>query len=269
MKLSLTFSQRIVLLFLLFVVGIVLTAAFQLLAGRLTENVTAATRIVYVVQDLLAFILPALVTAILITRLPADFLRLRRAPRLPMLLTAMATTIAIQPAIGQINDLCKMLPWPDSIIQLEASLEAATSAITGPHDAANLLVSFLIVALLTGLAEELFFRGALQRLFETRPMSIHAAVWLTAFMFALMHFQPVGALPRMLLGALFGYAAVWSGSLWTAVACHALNNAMAVYTLWAGVNIESTPAPALASALLASAGIYMMMRQSQSRSSGI
>lgn len=46
-----------------------------------------------------------------------------------------------------------------------------------------------------------------------------------------MHGQMVGFIPRTLLGAFFGYAMTWTGSLWTAIACHALNNALALTLL--------------------------------------
>jgi membrane protease YdiL (CAAX protease family) len=47
-----------------------------------------------------------------------------------------------------------------------------------------------------------------------------------------MHFQFFGFIPRMLLGALFGYLYYWTGSLWVSAFAHALNNSMAVITAW-------------------------------------
>lgn len=269
MKLSLGFGQRLLLLFLLFVVGIILTSALQSLLSSLTDNITAVERITMVAQDMLAFVLPALIIAMLITRLPADFLRLRSVPSWRMLGAALIVTIAIQPTIESINSLCAQLPWPDSVLELEQISEATVLNLIGPHNSTNFILSLLIMAALTGLAEELFFRGAMQRLLESRPMSVHVAIWIAAFIFAAMHAQPVGLLPRTLLGALFGYVTVWSGSLWTAVACHALNNALALITLWAGIDTVSTPATVIGSAALTAAGIYLMLRQSRSRSSAM
>jgi hypothetical protein len=40
--------------------------------------------------------------------------------------------------------------------------------------------------------------------------------------------QFYGFVPRMLLGALFGYVVCWTGSLWTSVWMHFTNNAVAV-----------------------------------------
>ena len=63
-------------------------------------------------------------------------------------------------------------------------------------------------------------------------MSKPASVWIAAFVFSAMHFQFFGFIPRLLLGAFFGYLYIWSGSIWTSVFAHALNNSMVVITAW-------------------------------------
>lgn len=231
MKLSLSFSQRIILLFALFVLGAMLTGGIQMLLGALSDNRLAVTRITVVCQDLLVFVLPALITALLLTRLPADLLGLRSFPRWLPMLGWLGATLVAQPVVEGLNYLCQQLPWPDAVLQLEAAANESIVALLGAPTAMNIIISLLILSLLTGLSEELFFRGALQNIFRTRPMSTHLAVWLTAIIFSLMHFQPVGFIPRLLLGALFGYASVRTNSTWTAVCCHILNNALALFQL--------------------------------------
>jgi membrane protease YdiL (CAAX protease family) len=46
--------------------------------------------------------------------------------------------------------------------------------------------------------------------------------------FSAIHVQFYGFLPRMLLGAGFGYIYLWSGSLWYSMLGHFINNAYAV-----------------------------------------
>ena len=60
----------------------------------------------------------------------------------------------------------------------------------------------------------------------------HLAVWIVAFVFSTLHFQFYGFVPRMLLGAIFGYAYLWSGSLWVPVIAHAYNNSSVVVMTW-------------------------------------
>lgn len=92
----------------------------------------------------------------------------------------------------------------------------------------GLLLNVVLVALIPALGEELMFRGWLQNLFSNWFKNIHLAIWLSAFLFSLLHFQFFGFLPRMLFGALFGYVFYWSGSLWIPILGHFLNNASVV-----------------------------------------
>ncbi|MCU0863103.1 MAG: CPBP family intramembrane metalloprotease [Planctomycetes bacterium] len=74
------------------------------------------------------------------------------------------------------------------------------------------------------LAEELVFRGYLQGALR-EVVSPRAAVLLAALAFGLAHGVHY-ALPTGLLGVLFGWLVERRGSLWPAVAAHALHNAV-------------------------------------------
>ena len=93
-----------------------------------------------------------------------------------------------------------------------------------------LLLNLLVLAILPGIGEELAFRGVLQSLFRNR----HVAVWVTAFVFSFVHFQFYGFIPRLLLGALFGYVLLWSGQLGPCMLMHATNNALSVLAFYLG-----------------------------------
>lgn len=88
----------------------------------------------------------------------------------------------------------------------------------------SLLVNILVLAVLPGLCEELFFRGFLLQSL-VRRLNPHVAIWVVALLFSFFHFQFYGFFTRLLLGALFGYLRYWSGSLWPAVVAHAAYNA--------------------------------------------
>ena len=56
----------------------------------------------------------------------------------------------------------------------------------------------------------------------------HLAIWCSAILFSAIHMQFYGFVPRMLMGALFGYMLAWTGSLWVPILMHMTNNAVAV-----------------------------------------
>ena len=94
-------------------------------------------------------------------------------------------------------------------------------ALSKVHPGAVLL-STVIIAPLT---EELMFRGLIQGVLKNWTNSKHWTVWVSAILFAAIHFHVAGFLPRMLLGALMGYFVLYSGSIWTAVLMHLTFNA--------------------------------------------
>ena len=56
--------------------------------------------------------------------------------------------------------------------------------------------------------------------------------YILAFIFSAVHLQFYGFVPRMLMGAMFGYVFVWTGSLWMPVLMHFTNNGLAVLSYY-------------------------------------
>jgi membrane protease YdiL (CAAX protease family) len=96
----------------------------------------------------------------------------------------------------------------------------------------GLVVNLILVAGFAALAEELFFRGAMQQLLQRIMQSRHLAVWTTAFIFSAIHLQFYGFLPRLVLGAMLGYLFCYSRSLWAPIAVHFLNNAFVIAMMY-------------------------------------
>jgi membrane protease YdiL (CAAX protease family) len=92
----------------------------------------------------------------------------------------------------------------------------------------NMFIKILIIGLLTAIVEEFMFRGCVQTIFIRWTKNTHIAIWITAILFSAFHMEFFGFLPRLMLGVLFGYFVAWSGSIWTSVWAHFINNATAV-----------------------------------------
>ncbi|MGB1671209.1 MAG: lysostaphin resistance A-like protein [Flavobacteriales bacterium] len=114
---------------------------------------------------------------------------------------------------------------------LEEMIEAMT-AFLASGEGVKRVVILLSVAGLPAIFEELSFRGVLQPLLIRATGSAFWGIALTAIVFSAIHFQFYGFLPRVLLGALFGWLAHRSGSLIPGMAAHFANNALAAVTLW-------------------------------------
>lgn len=145
--------------------------------------------------------------------------------RLPMQLgLTFLLTFLVMPLNSLFAEWNQSFPLPEALVEMEAKAAALTKMIVSFETPVELLLGVLIIGLIPGLGEEYLFRGILQNKMRQIQPNTHLAIWITAFIFSAIHFQFGGLLPRMLLGALFGYLYVWSGHLAVPVFAHFVNN---------------------------------------------
>ena len=171
---------------------------------------------------------------------PFEWLNLNTRAGWESVLIAMVIMFCAIPGINLLADLNSGIHLPKSLGFIEEILksqEEAAAALTmrflQADGMGDLLINIGLMALLPAIAEELSFRGTLQQIIDRRETGDggrkqHVAIWVTAFIFSAIHMQFYGFIPRMLLGAIFGYVFVWSGSLWVPITMHFVNNALAV-----------------------------------------
>lgn len=94
----------------------------------------------------------------------------------------------------------------------------------------DLFINLFIMAIVPAICEEFLFRGLIQGQLTKLFKNVHVGIWLTAIVFSAIHLQFYGFLPRVVLGALFGYLMIHTGSIWTSVLAHFINNGLAVLT---------------------------------------
>lgn len=237
----LTLRQRFILFICIALVGFFISGVISsLIIAKFGMQSTAAMRIAAVMQSLFQLIVPAIATAMIVTRRPATFLAIDRRIDLRLLLLAAAALITATPMMNRLIALNEAVTLPDSLAWLEQSLKqmeeqasATIAVMQGGTSVGDLVMNILIIGVLAGLGEELFFRGTFLRLMTTGRINSHIAVWTVAVVFSAVHLQFYGFVPRTLLGAYFGYLVVWTRCLWIPVIIHALNNIIYVSSEWA------------------------------------
>jgi len=169
--------------------------------------------------------------------------------------------------------LNSQLVLPEYFSELEMWMKATekqllelTKYLTEFQSVTELMVGILVIGLLAGIGEEVFFRGLLQPKMHLYTGSAHWGVWLTAIIFSAIHLQFYGFLPRVFLGAIFGYLYLFSGSLIYPILAHILNNTFTVIMVYLAnqgsidFDIESTDEVSYPAAfiglLVLLAGIY-------------
>ncbi len=224
--------QRIVMFLCVTILCFVIGSVIIAMTGVST---TPRMRISTIVQDIVVFILPAIATAVVITRRPADLLLLGRRPGAVITAAALLGTIVSIPSMNHLIDWNASLPLPEALRTAEEQAQASINLLVGNGSWGSLVITLLIVGVMAGLSEELFFRGCMQRILSKSGLGTHGAIWVTAIVFSAVHMQFEGFVPRLLLGLWFGYLLVWSGSVWLPVMAHVLNNLLAATALWLGM----------------------------------
>ena len=184
---------------------------------------------------------------------PFRWLRMDVPVQWKEILLAIVIMVCAVPGINLLADLNSRVELPKSlefIEQILKSQEEAAAALTErflqADNIGGLLINIGLMALLPALSEELSFRGTLQQIIykeqsgKVQSTKVHLAIWITAFIFSAIHMQFYGFVPRMLLGAMFGYVFVWSGSLWVPITMHFVNNGLAVLVYYLMGESENT-----------------------------
>ena len=240
---------------------------------------------IQLIQTAAIFLLPPLCMAYIWAQEPLKWLKIEgeRRKMKGEMIWAIGIMLMALPAINLLSHLNQQMNLPAFLEPLEQWMKTSeenaktlTEQFLSATTFGGLIINLLLMAVLPAVAEELTFRGVLQNLFTS--FNSHVAIWCSAILFSAIHLQFYGFLPRMLMGALFGYMLVWTGSLWTPILMHLTNNAMAVLlyfiaqraawemdkvdaigtgnTLWLGI----------ASIVLTIVGIYAFRRSTTMRS---
>jgi uncharacterized protein len=190
----------------------------------------------------------ALVVTLLIVARPLDPVRLRLLPGRESG-TQLAAMIVGTLALGQALDSATTLAGLTNRGAM-AVIRRAIEGAVGP----DLFAAVVVIGVLAGSAEELFFRGYMQgRLRERfRPA---VAVVVTAVAFALLHLEWIHAGLALALGLWLGFVTERAGSALPAVAAHVINNAL--FTLVTAL-VGSVEDRALNVALLAGAAVVFV-----------
>lgn len=190
--------------------------------------------------------------------------------------------LAFMPFNGRIIEWNQSMILPDFLSGLEQwmrdkedQLAGLTEFLTDFGTPVQFAVAMVVIGIIPSIGEEVLFRGVLQRKLMEQWVNPHLAIWVAAAIFSAIHVQFYGFIPRVLLGALFGYLYYWSGNLWVAIFAHFVNNGFMVLMLYlhhqkmVDYNIEdneSVPWSAAAVSLFATtAMLYAVWKQSKIR----
>jgi uncharacterized protein len=187
------------------------------------------------ISSLFTFIISGIFYWKYIEKKKFDDLSWNSFPSLPVMALLLLSQLFFAPLNGWVQGVNESLELPtyfsgieNFIKSMEKELSELTQYLTSFTTPMQLIVALVVIAGVAGVGEELIFRGLLQRKLFIALKNEHLAIWLAAFIFSAIHFQFYGFLPRLLLGAMFGYFYFWTGNIWVPIVGHVFNNGLAV-----------------------------------------
>jgi len=227
-----------------------------------------------------SYLLPSLLYWYFIERKTLQDFQYKSKPDPKIWILAFVLVLAFIPLNSKFIEWNAAMTFPDALSGLEIwmkekeeQLAVLTKFLTTYDHFSQLLIALFVVVLLPAWGEETLFRGIIQRKLGLQWKNAHLAIWVSAAIFSAIHFQFYGFIPRMLLGAVFGYLYYWTGSLWIAVFAHFINNGFVLVMVYLynikvlDLNIEETktmPWLTVLVSLFVTAGILLTIRKTAS-----
>ncbi|MCR5014014.1 MAG: CPBP family intramembrane metalloprotease [Bacteroidales bacterium] len=222
------FFIYVVALLLCTVVGLVFTMLFA-------DKGISGLKIGQGLSSTMMFIVPPLILYLITRTQPLRSIGFRKPNSYWLFLIGLAlmfVSLPITNILGTWNENMYLGAFFAKLEEMLKQMEDAASEVTEQmlevDSIGGLLGNLLVIALIPAIGEELTFRGVLQQWLTRHCKSHHVAIIIAAAIFSFIHFQFYGFLPRMFLGLLLGYMFYYSGSIWTSILMHFVNNGTAV-----------------------------------------
>ncbi|MBI5402185.1 MAG: CPBP family intramembrane metalloprotease [Ignavibacteriae bacterium] len=204
---------------------------------KFTENLST-TRIILSFAQFMFLLFPALILSMMRGNNFRDTFRVKK-PDLVIFFLSVFGLVLVQPFLQAYlviqNKLIFSLPFGTEAIKqvkdLFDSLEQTTMSLVTAHSIPEFIFVIFVIAVTPAICEEFLFRGIVFRNFEKVSLRRNA-MFLTGLLFALFHFHPFNLIPLILLGFYLTFITYYSGSIFTAVACHFLNNFISAFSVF-------------------------------------
>lgn len=177
------------------------------------------------------FIFPAILLAYLFSDNYKDYLYLDTPFDLSLTLLTIVSMLVAFPLWNFLAYYNQQMAFPESLKFLEDIMRSQEEQngqmmemMLYAENTWALVFNIVIIAIFAAVGEEFIFRGVLQNIIEKFKINYHLVIWIAAIIFSAVHFQFYGFIPRMLMGAYFGYILYFTKNMWMPVLAHFTNN---------------------------------------------
>jgi membrane protease YdiL (CAAX protease family) len=189
-------------------------------------------KILQVINAVVGFLVPAIVTALLLNRKPFKLLGFSRNIRLSqtgLVILVMIVSLAVVTSLSYFNTV---IPVPDSwrilFDKWENEYNDMAKALIGLNNSGEFILALIIMGFLPALCEETLFRGGMQNFLTRSTKMPWLSIIIVSVIFSAVHLSFYGFLSRFFLGVVLGLLYQYSGNLWISILAHFINNAIAI-----------------------------------------
>ncbi len=212
-----------------------LTAVLMDKTAVIQPELVAKFKVAQVISAVVSFLFPALLFGYFSSPKALPYVGIQSSIAVELVIACFVFLVVVQPFVGWIGIINNKINFGSlqKVMQAaEASYSRALQVFLQMKNAGDLFINLFIMALLPAVSEELFFRGALQKVM-LRLMNIPViAILFSAAIFAVLHGTVFKVLPIFTLGILLGTIYHVTRNLWYTIIIHFLNNGLAVLAVY-------------------------------------
>ena len=192
------------------------------------------------ILSVMLFMVPSLLFANFAHPKPKQYLGLT-APKRPvhMVLSVMLIVTAM-PLLMQLEWGMSQINFGPDVKAKQAAAEAVQKAFLTMPTFADFLRTFIVMAIIPAIGEELFFRGMLMRFARQKARNMVMPIVFTAVIFAFSHSNYYGMPSILLAGALLAVIYYLTGSIWNGILAHLVFNGSQVLLTYLHVVSDSS-----------------------------
>lgn len=178
-----------------------------------------------------SFLLPALLFGYYSSPGSLPYIGIRRSASPIILLLSVVLLFSIQPFIsfaGHLNEQIHFGAFQKYLQQMEEMYERAMKTFLRMHSLGDLAFNLFVMALMPAVCEELFFRGAFQKVLLRLSNRPWLAILSSSLVFALLHGTFLKIIPIFILGIMLGTIYHVTRNIWYTIVIHFINNGLAL-----------------------------------------
>lgn len=180
--------------------------------------------VILAISSIGTFLLPSYLWIFFIGDKFKVYLKLNLPQRNTIFLWSFILVFVSLPFVQYTAFINQQISLPQFLMGLEKKASDQLKSLLDVHTPVALVINILLIGILPGIVEELFFRGVLQRTIYDATHKMWLSIFIVAFVFSFLHLQFQGFLPRMILGILLGIIFQYSNSILPSMVFHAIFN---------------------------------------------